>query len=110
MTKLFMPMTPGKWGTNIFSSEQSADEIGLVNQHGLSRKHIFDVVKASLERLWLDYIDLRQCWHCVSLSANGTSLPNIGIQAIGSTTKLPSRRRCKHYTTLSKPGTCATSA
>ncbi|KAL6306219.1 hypothetical protein BKA93DRAFT_167146 [Sparassis latifolia] len=61
MTKLFMPMTPGKWGTNIFSSEQSADEIGLVNQHGLSRKHIFDVVEASLERLWLDYIDLRQC-------------------------------------------------
>ncbi|KAL6306202.1 NADP-dependent oxidoreductase domain-containing protein [Sparassis latifolia] len=61
MTKLFMPMTPGKWGTNIFSSEQSADEIGLVNQHGLSRKHIFNVVKASLERLQLDYIDLYQC-------------------------------------------------
>ncbi|GBE77484.1 Versiconal hemiacetal acetate reductase [Sparassis crispa] len=61
MTKLFMPFTPGKWGTNIFSSGQSADEIGLVNQHGLSRKHIFDAVKASLERLQLDYIDLYQC-------------------------------------------------
>ncbi|KAL6307651.1 aryl-alcohol dehydrogenase [Sparassis latifolia] len=56
MTKLFMPFTPGKWGTNIFSSGQSADEIGLVNQHGLSRKHIFDAVKASLERLQLDYV------------------------------------------------------
>lgn len=37
------------------------DEIGLVNQHGLSRKHIFASVKASLKRLQLDYIDLLQC-------------------------------------------------
>ncbi|TFK54299.1 Aldo/keto reductase [Heliocybe sulcata] len=34
---------------------------GYVNQHGLSRKHIFDSVKHSLERLQLDYIDLLQC-------------------------------------------------
>ncbi|TFY76831.1 hypothetical protein EWM64_g7179 [Hericium alpestre] len=33
------------------------DTIGLVNQHGLSRKHIFESVKHSLERLGLDYID-----------------------------------------------------
>ncbi|KAF9262407.1 Aldo/keto reductase [Marasmius fiardii PR-910] len=33
----------------------------LVNQSGLSRKHIFDSVKASLERLQLDYIDLLCC-------------------------------------------------
>ncbi|KAJ7085004.1 aryl-alcohol dehydrogenase [Mycena crocata] len=32
-----------------------------VNQRGLSRKHIFDSVKNSLERLQLDYIDLLQC-------------------------------------------------
>lgn len=31
------------------------------NQHGLSRKHVFDSVKHSLERLQLDYIDLLQC-------------------------------------------------
>ncbi|KAG8943116.1 hypothetical protein FRC04_003196 [Tulasnella sp. 424] len=31
------------------------------NQQGLSRKHIFDSVKHSLERLQLDYIDLLQC-------------------------------------------------
>ncbi|KAJ2925030.1 hypothetical protein H1R20_g12068, partial [Candolleomyces eurysporus] len=37
------------------------DENGYVNQHGLSRKHIFDSVKASLERLQLDYIDVLQC-------------------------------------------------
>lgn len=31
------------------------------NQAGLSRKHIFDSVKASLKRLDLDYIDVLQC-------------------------------------------------
>ncbi|KAF8990104.1 NADP-dependent oxidoreductase domain-containing protein [Cyathus striatus] len=34
---------------------------GYVNQHGLSRKHIFESVKHSLERLQLDYIDVLQC-------------------------------------------------
>ncbi|KXN85847.1 hypothetical protein AN958_10791, partial [Leucoagaricus sp. SymC.cos] len=34
---------------------------GYVNQHGLSRKHMFDSVKASLERLRLDCIDVLQC-------------------------------------------------
>jgi len=60
------------WDVNV-------DELGYVNQHGLSRKvsfnrfnnsdssslrheqHIFDSVKASLERLQLDYIDVLQC-------------------------------------------------
>ncbi|KAH9067754.1 aryl-alcohol dehydrogenase [Lactarius vividus] len=37
------------------------DNVGFVNQHGLSRKHIFDAVKKSLERLQLDYIDVLQC-------------------------------------------------
>ncbi|KDQ07837.1 hypothetical protein BOTBODRAFT_180403 [Botryobasidium botryosum FD-172 SS1] len=37
------------------------DEIGYINQHGLSRKHIFDSVKASLKRLQLEYIDVLQC-------------------------------------------------
>ncbi|WOO85552.1 Versiconal hemiacetal acetate reductase [Vanrija pseudolonga] len=32
-----------------------------VNQHGLSRKHIFASVKASLERLGLEYVDVLQC-------------------------------------------------
>jgi len=35
-------------------------EYGLINQGGLSRKHIFDAVEASLKRLQLDYIDLYQ--------------------------------------------------
>ncbi|KDQ61390.1 hypothetical protein JAAARDRAFT_30817 [Jaapia argillacea MUCL 33604] len=37
------------------------DSRGYVNQHGLSRKHIFDSVKHSLERLNLEYIDVLQC-------------------------------------------------
>ncbi|KAK7020531.1 NADP-dependent oxidoreductase domain-containing protein [Favolaschia claudopus] len=37
------------------------DQAGYCNQHGLSRKHIFDSVKHSLERLQLDYIDVLQC-------------------------------------------------
>ncbi|KAJ7343383.1 NADP-dependent oxidoreductase domain-containing protein [Mycena albidolilacea] len=37
------------------------DNAGYCNQHGLSRKHIFDSVKHSLERLQLDYIDVLQC-------------------------------------------------
>jgi len=40
---------------------KNPDEDGLVNQHGLSRKHIFDAVRQSLERLQLDYIDVLQC-------------------------------------------------
>ncbi|KAI0737383.1 Aldo/keto reductase [Daedaleopsis nitida] len=37
------------------------EDIGIINQHGLNRKHIFDSVKASLKRLQLDYIDVLQC-------------------------------------------------
>ncbi|KAH8818660.1 NADP-dependent oxidoreductase domain-containing protein [Flagelloscypha sp. PMI_526] len=34
--------------------------MGYVNQYGTSRKHIFDSVKKSLERLLLDYVDVLQ--------------------------------------------------
>lgn len=43
-----------------FNAAQAEKE-GYVNQRGLSRKHIFDSVKASLKRLDLEYIDLLQC-------------------------------------------------
>jgi len=36
-------------------------ELRYVNQHGLSRKYLFQSVFASLKRLQLDYIDLLQC-------------------------------------------------
>ncbi|KAF6757308.1 NADP-dependent oxidoreductase domain-containing protein [Ephemerocybe angulata] len=44
-----------------FREPKELDASGYVNQHGLSRKHIFDSVKLSLERLQLDYIDVLQC-------------------------------------------------
>lgn len=37
------------------------EQYGITNSRGLSRKHIFDSIKASLERLQLDYVDLYQC-------------------------------------------------
>ncbi|CAE6422249.1 unnamed protein product [Rhizoctonia solani] len=37
------------------------DAKGYANQYGLSRKHIFESIKHSLERLQLDYVDVLQC-------------------------------------------------
>jgi len=47
--------------TRLMGPGANPDDSGYVNQHGLSRKHIFESVKHSLERLQLDYIDLLQC-------------------------------------------------
>jgi len=61
MTKVYgcvaKTMEEGLWAT----PAAELDKIGYVNQHGLSRKHIFDSVKKSLERLQLDYVDVLQC-------------------------------------------------
>ncbi|KAJ6526968.1 Aldo/keto reductase [Mycena vulgaris] len=51
--------TPGTNPMELFLA--GPDNLGYVNQHGLSRKHIFDSVKASLKRLQLEYIDVLQC-------------------------------------------------
>jgi aryl-alcohol dehydrogenase-like predicted oxidoreductase len=59
MTKVFC--TVGRDSTHLVATGAKPDELGYVNQHGLSRKHIFAAVKHSLERLQLDYIDLYQC-------------------------------------------------
>ncbi|EIN04987.1 aryl-alcohol dehydrogenase [Punctularia strigosozonata HHB-11173 SS5] len=61
MTKVFAPVarTPGE--RTFMLSTAETDKQGYVNQHGLSRKHIFDSVKHSLKRLQLEYIDLLQC-------------------------------------------------
>ncbi|KAI0028907.1 aryl-alcohol dehydrogenase [Vararia minispora EC-137] len=58
MTKLFGTVTRVQ-GEMYW--DRSADKHGYVNQHGLSRKHIFESVKHSLERLQLDYVDVLQC-------------------------------------------------
>ncbi|KII87981.1 hypothetical protein PLICRDRAFT_42549 [Plicaturopsis crispa FD-325 SS-3] len=61
MTKLYMPVAK-EHGVNLLTTrDKTPEEQGYVNQHGLSRKHIFESVKHSLERLQLDYIDLYQC-------------------------------------------------
>ncbi|KAG8748582.1 hypothetical protein FRC10_003716 [Ceratobasidium sp. 414] len=58
MTKLYAVVgrTPGERYAN-----RNVDHLGYANQHGLSRKHIFESVKHSLERLQLDYVDVLQC-------------------------------------------------
>ena len=49
-------------GENVYRKDPlEADRLGYVNQHGLSRKHIFESVEHSLRRLGLDYVDLLQC-------------------------------------------------
>ncbi|KAI0657093.1 aryl-alcohol dehydrogenase [Cubamyces menziesii] len=60
MTKLYSPV-PADPSVNLITSGKKPEEVGIINQHGLNRKHIFDSVKASLQRLQLDYIDLLQC-------------------------------------------------
>ncbi|KAF5330009.1 hypothetical protein D9611_010518 [Ephemerocybe angulata] len=60
MSKVFAPV--GREMSHFFfAPDPPSSEYGYVNQHGLSRKNIFDSVKASLKRLQLDYIDLLQC-------------------------------------------------
>ncbi|KAH8920760.1 oxidoreductase, partial [Atractiella rhizophila] len=61
MTKVYFCVgdTPG-YSTVAKTPDQLAND-GYVNRHGLSRKHIFDSVQASLKRLQVDYIDLLQC-------------------------------------------------
>ncbi|CAL1699163.1 unnamed protein product [Somion occarium] len=60
MTKVFAPVAKS-YGENFYKSGVKPDDVGLVNQYGLSRKHIFESVKHSLERLQLEYIDVLQC-------------------------------------------------
>ncbi|GJJ08936.1 hypothetical protein Clacol_003156 [Clathrus columnatus] len=62
MTKLWAPVGRHP-DVNFFAAPpgDGPDENGYVNQHGLSRKNVFESVKHSLERLQLDYIDLLQC-------------------------------------------------
>ncbi|KAL2837346.1 Aldo/keto reductase [Aspergillus pseudoustus] len=41
-------------------TDDEKDDAGYVNQYGLSRKHIFESIDASLQRLNLPYVDLLQ--------------------------------------------------
>ncbi|KAF4618666.1 hypothetical protein D9613_010126 [Agrocybe pediades] len=60
MTKVYSTVAR-EHGTYMSASGIDPDALGYVNQRGLSRKHIFQAVKHSLERLQLDYVDVLQC-------------------------------------------------
>jgi aryl-alcohol dehydrogenase-like predicted oxidoreductase len=59
--QVFFPVSSTTADAINIAGQQGPDEHGFVNQHGLSRKHIFESVKHSLRRLQLDYIDVLQC-------------------------------------------------
>lgn len=56
-TKVFLPCYDD---VSKFPSPDFFSDPEMVNRCGTSRKHIFDAVDASLERLGVDYIDLYQ--------------------------------------------------
>lgn len=58
-TKVWAPVGRGK-EYPLFLSNEERDNAGYVNEYGLSRKHIFDSIEASLKRLDLPYVDLLQ--------------------------------------------------
>ncbi|KAF8967947.1 aryl-alcohol dehydrogenase [Flammula alnicola] len=60
MTKLYN-VVAREHGTNLIILGKNPEDMGYVNQRGLSRKHIFQAIKHSLERLQLDYVDVLQC-------------------------------------------------
>ncbi|KAI0328028.1 Aldo/keto reductase [Cubamyces sp. BRFM 1775] len=60
MTKIALPMFSLD-DPDALKKYKTPEKFGIVNQHGLNRKHIFDAVKGSLERLQVDYIDVLQC-------------------------------------------------
>lgn len=60
-TKVYFPVgRPDTEPPKPTDTTEQKDANGYVNMYGLSRKHIFDSVDASLKRLDLDYIDLLQ--------------------------------------------------
>lgn len=59
LTKLYMPITHGSRAAP--PAFPDLDKSGYTNQYGLSRKHIFAAVQASLKRLNVEYIDVLQC-------------------------------------------------
>ncbi|KAG8822727.1 hypothetical protein FRC17_009481 [Serendipita sp. 399] len=58
LTKVFFPVPPEDAPAE---ARNDPEAFNLPNYRGLSRKHIFESIKASLERLQTDYVDVLQC-------------------------------------------------
>lgn len=58
LTKVYFPCLPDGFPQSV---RNNPEEAGLPNWRGLSRKHIFESVQASLKRLGTEYIDVLQC-------------------------------------------------
>jgi aryl-alcohol dehydrogenase-like predicted oxidoreductase len=58
LTKCFFPLTDNPLSARIFPNEANSRD--YINKKGLSRKHIFEAVEASLKRLQTEYIDVLQ--------------------------------------------------
>jgi len=56
LTKVFFTVSKNPGEVSLGNAEDPD-----VNRHGLSRKHIFESIKHSLERLQLSYVDVLQC-------------------------------------------------
>jgi aryl-alcohol dehydrogenase-like predicted oxidoreductase len=63
LTKVYFPTDSKHQEYNALArnSHEAWVEDGYANRFGLSRKHIFESVKASLARLQLEYVDVLQC-------------------------------------------------
>ncbi|KAG8929102.1 hypothetical protein FRC01_004866 [Tulasnella sp. 417] len=61
MTKIYATVMRNPGDLDLGTPEAEMERMRYTNQKGLSRKHIFEGVKRSLERLQLGYIDVLQC-------------------------------------------------
>ncbi|OJT13665.1 Versiconal hemiacetal acetate reductase [Trametes pubescens] len=77
MTKVGKPVA-SEVSFNFILQKKKPEDVGIINQYGLTRKHIFDSVKASLARLQLDYIDVLQCERIVSVTELSTEQDGLG--------------------------------
>ncbi|KAF7375750.1 Aldo-ket-red domain-containing protein [Mycena sanguinolenta] len=111
MTKLFLPVS--KNPEEVTYTNPDFDGAGFVNQHGLSRKHIFDGVRNSLRRLGSSFrshhpLLRRRCKPCTTSSRPATSdilecppvMPTSSTQCKTTRSRitLPRSSRCRTIT------------
>ncbi|CAE6469552.1 unnamed protein product [Rhizoctonia solani] len=81
MTKLYA--TVGRNPGDKIMDRSQGEAQGYVNQSGLSRKHIFEAVKHSLERLQLDYVDVLQCHRLLYREEEREMVPTLKMFGVG---------------------------